>query len=145
MKKFIFFCILTFLIYGCSKQKTIDELINSANESKVNYAIDEIWRLNKTEYTINLVNLLTNEKYKIKAAFALSFLNSETIDKIIYNNLNKNLKNADGFLFYFFLFYLYNYAFLQFYLLFSILSTPLKVIFRPRVFFLFYIYNKFFY
>ena len=103
MKKFIFFCILTFLIYGCSKQKTIDELINSANESEVNYAINEIWRLNKTEYTINLVNLLTNEKYKIKAAFALSFLNSETIDKIIYNNLNKNLKNADGFLFYFFL------------------------------------------
>lgn len=92
MKKFILFCILTILIYSCSKQKSIDELINSVDESEVNYAIDEIWRQNKTEYSVNLVNLLTNDKYKIKAAFALSFINSENIDKIIYNNLKKKFK-----------------------------------------------------
>ncbi len=103
MKKVIIVFSMLFLFWSCNKQKTIDEMLNSDNIKEVNYAIDEIWCLNKTEYTINLINLLFDEKYKIKAAFALSFLDNELNDKIVLNKLNVFDKNTDGALFYFYL------------------------------------------
>ncbi len=106
MKKFFkkyFLFVLFFLIFlSCSRQKTIDEMLVSDNILDKRYAIDEIWRLNKTEYSINLINFLFNNDLKIKSAFALSFLNNLNNDKIILQKL-KNENPKDGALFYFYL------------------------------------------
>lgn len=101
MKKFLIILLVAFMS-GCNKQKTIDEMLNSTDEGEVNYAMDEVWRLNKTEYTINLINFLFDDRYKIKSAFALSFLNDANNDNIIMQKL-KNADKKDGALFYFYL------------------------------------------
>jgi predicted GH43/DUF377 family glycosyl hydrolase len=93
MKLKIILSVIIFIFFNsCSTKKdTIEQRLSSDNIYSIKSAIDDIWRLNKTEYLVNLADLLSNKNIYEHAAFALSLLASDNVDLLVLNKM----KSAD--------------------------------------------------
>lgn len=81
------FILLIFISCG-HKADDIEKKLSSDNPFYIKFAIDEIWRLNKTEYIVNLASLLSNKEVREYAAFALSLMASDNVDLLVLNKMN---------------------------------------------------------
>ncbi|HPD18698.1 MAG TPA: hypothetical protein PLF61_03425, partial [Candidatus Goldiibacteriota bacterium] len=86
----IFFILVVLLFNGsCKKsEETTEQKLLSGNADIIKSAIDDIWRLNKTEYLVNLADILSNKEVREHAAFALSLMASDTVDLLVLNKMN---------------------------------------------------------
>ncbi|MCX7697928.1 MAG: hypothetical protein N2114_00480, partial [Candidatus Goldbacteria bacterium] len=74
---------------SCKKNtETLEQQLLSDNPYKIKYAIDDVWRLNKTEYLTYVADLLSNTKVREHAAFALSLMASDNVDMLVLNRMN---------------------------------------------------------
>ncbi len=86
-----FFLLIIFLLINTScknSTETIEQKLLSNDTYKIKSAITDIWRLNKTEYIVNLADLLIKKEVREDAAFALSLLASDNVDMVVLNKMN---------------------------------------------------------
>lgn len=104
MKRIICFLIfILFIFNSCQKNPDIiEKKLSSKNSYEIKDAISDIWRLNKTEYTVNLAELLSNKELYEDAAFALSILASDNVDLLVLNKMNAT-EDKTGHYIYFYL------------------------------------------
>ncbi len=88
MRIFLILIILFFNISCKKSAETIEQQLQSDNPYKIKSAIDDVWRLNKTEYLTYLADLLSNTKVFEYAAFALSLMASDNVDLLVLNRMN---------------------------------------------------------
>ncbi|MFW6211024.1 MAG: hypothetical protein ACOC4H_02775, partial [bacterium] len=102
-KKIILILLCAAAAAGCVKetQSTADRL-KSKNVNTVKKAFADAWRLGDAANAAGAAAFLENAEFKETAAFALAFMNSESVDKIVLS-LMKNARNKEAHLLYFYL------------------------------------------
>lgn len=87
--KFFLLWAIILLFNSCgNKTETIEQKLLSGNTYGIKSAINDIWRLNKTEYLVNLADLLSDKEVREYAAFALSLMANDTVDLLVLNKMN---------------------------------------------------------
>jgi hypothetical protein len=99
LKTYFVFIFVLIMISSCAKQSTLEERLASKDKTVARAALFEIWRAEKNEYVMDMVNYLSDPELKDDAAFALAIIGNEIVDKIVINRM-QNAADKTGYLYY---------------------------------------------